>query len=155
MLYLDASALIKKYLGEKGSPAIRSRFESGERIFTSMLSYGEVHASIARKFRSKELDASELSKLREEFENDWFLSLSVLELDTRTMSALPQIVEKYSLRAGDAIHLAAAFWLEGSFEIGTTHSVPEVFVEFGVADRRLALIAHKCGLRVFNPEDEN
>lgn len=155
MLYLDASALIKKYLNEKGSQAIASRFESGEKIFTSTLSYGEVHASIGRKFRSRELDRGELTRLREEFESDWLFSLSVLELDLRTMSALPRLVEKYSLRAGDAIHLSAAFWLIDSFRLGIIGALPEEFVEFGVADRRLSEVAIECGLLVFNPERQN
>ena len=50
MLYLDASALVKRYSNEKGSRAVVERFESGEKIFTSVLSFGEVHASFARKF---------------------------------------------------------------------------------------------------------
>ena len=155
MLYLDASALVKKYLNEKGSLAIASRFESGERIFTSTLSYGEVHASIARKFRARELNIGELTRVREEFESDWLFSLSVLELDLSTMSALPRLVEKYPLRVGDAIHLSAAYWLGHSFRPGTASAVPEEFVEFGVADRRLSEVAIECGLRVFNPERQD
>src|SRR5579863_9005606 len=108
MLYLDSSALIKRYSNEKGSRAVLVRFESGEKIFTSMLTFGEVHSFLGRKFRSRELGVTELTKLRKNFENDWLFSLSILDVDSRTMNALPQLVEQYEIRAGDAIHLCAA-----------------------------------------------
>jgi len=155
MLYLDASALVKRYSAEKGSRAVVARFESGEKIFTSMLSFGEVHTSIARKFRSKKLSSVALAKLHAELENDWVHNLSVVGLDLRTMSALPQLVEQYDLRAGDAVHLSAAFWLKHSIRVRNGRDLPAEPVEFGVSDRRLAKVALECGLQVFNPEDED
>jgi len=154
MLYLDSSALVKRYSIEKGSRAVVARFESGEKIFTSMLSFGEVHSSIARKFRSKELSLLELAKLRENFLNDWLFSLSVLDIDGRTMSELPRLVEQHDLRAGDAIHLSAAFWLKDTIRLRRRRDRLEETVEFGVADNRLAKVAQECGFQVFNPEDE-
>jgi predicted nucleic acid-binding protein len=155
MLYMDASALVKRYSNEKGSGAVVARFESGEKIFTSMLSFSEVHSTLARKFRSMELSSLELAKLRENFLNDWLFSLSVLDLDSRTMSELPRLVEQYDLRAGDAIHLSSAFWLKDSIQLRRSRDQLEEFVEFGVADKRLVKIAQKCGLQVFNPENED
>ncbi len=155
MLYLDSSALVKRYSNERGSRAVVARFESGEKIFTSMLSFGEVHSSIARKFRSKELSLLELRKLRENFLNDWLFSLSILDLDGRTMSELPRLVEQHDLRAGDAIHLAAAFWLKDTIRLRKHRDRLEETVEFGVADKRLAKVAQECGFKMFNPEDED
>src|SRR5256885_1147388 len=99
MLYLDASALIKRYLNEKGSSILAARFLSGEEIFTSMLSFSEVHASIARKFRLGELDVDEIIRIRKTFERDWLSSLNVLDVNLRTMSALPSLVKRFPLRA--------------------------------------------------------
>ena len=48
MLYLDSSALMKRYVIEKGSGALSARFERGENIYTSLLSFGEIHAALAR-----------------------------------------------------------------------------------------------------------
>ena len=154
MLYLDSSALIKRYLNEKGSSIVAARFESGERIFTSALSFGEVHSTIGRKFRERELNAREIARLRELFEQDWLFSLSVLDLNPRTMSALPRLTEKYPLRAGDAIHLSAAFWLKDSIQASETDLHPGESVEFGVSDKRLGSIAIQCGFQIFDPEDQ-
>jgi predicted nucleic acid-binding protein len=154
MLYLDASALIKRYLNEKGSVNVAARFESGEKIFTSMISFGEVHAAIARKFRLRELEAIEITRIRETFERDWLSGLSVLDLDLRTMSVLPRLVERYPLKSGDAIHLCAAFWLKDSIQHSVAHDHPDDPIEFGVSDRRLGEIAAECGFQIFDPEDQ-
>ena len=153
MLYLDASALAKRYFNEQGSDVVAARFESGERIFTSILSFAEVHSAIARKFRDKEFDTQEFSRLRDAFQNDWFFSLSKLDLDLKAMIALPRLVETYSLKAGDAIHLSTAVWLKDSLLVGIRSGKTGETVEFGVADNRLAKVAQECGFLVFNPED--
>lgn len=153
MLYLDASALMKRYYDEKGSRAVASRFETGEPIFTSVLSFGEVHAAMGRKFRSDDPDAQNLGRRQEAFMNDWLFGLSHVELSVDTMSELPRLVEHYDLRAGDAIHLSAAFWLRDRIRLRREIGSQNETVEFGVADRRLSKVARLCGLQVFNPED--
>jgi len=115
--YLDSSAFVKRYVQEEGSKAVTSRFERGEAIYTSVLSFPEVHAAIGRKYRDRELSINEKEKLVDEFQADWFFSLSILELTTHTMIALPTLCEQYFLKASDAIHLSAAFWLKDTFRL--------------------------------------
>lgn len=155
MLYLDTSALVKRYSTEKGSGAVRARFGSDERIFTSRFTFSEMHSSLGRKFRAGELSTRDLAKVREEFESDWFFSLSVLDLDVGTMSAIPRLVEQYDLRAGDAVHLSTALWLRDKIRLGGFSGEPREPVEFGAADRQLAKIARMCGLKVFDPEAQD
>jgi uncharacterized protein len=78
MLYLDSSALVKRYVQEEGSKAVTSRFETGEKLYTSVLSFAEVHAAIGRKYREKELTAKQKEKLIDDFLADWLFSLSIL-----------------------------------------------------------------------------
>ena len=152
MLYLDSSALVKRYVQEKGSKAVTSRFERGETIYTSVLSFAEVHAAIGRKYREKNLKASEKEKLVYEFQADWFFSLNILEFTTTTMLALPSLCEQYSLKASDAVHLSAAFWLKDAIRVHAKgFDDSGNIVEFGVSDRRLGEAALKCGFQVFNP----
>jgi predicted nucleic acid-binding protein len=152
MLYLDSSALVKRYVHEDGSEAVTARFEGGETIYTSVLSFAEVHAAIGRKYRDKELTTTQKEKLAEDFLSDWLFSLNILELTTHTMSALPALCEQYSLKASDAIHLSAAFWLKDSIRLKARPSDgSRNIVEFGVYDRRLGAAALKCGFKVFNP----
>ena len=155
MLYLDSSALAKRYFQEKGTLAVSARFDGGERIYTSVLSYGEIHAAMGRKLRSNETDAEELERRRDAFTNDWVFALSKVELSVHTMSALPKLVEVYDLKAGDAIHLSAALWLRDTIRLRTKSTYAKEAFEFGVADRRLGWVAAQCGLQVFDPENEH
>jgi predicted nucleic acid-binding protein len=153
MLYLHTSALVKRYSSEKGSKGVVARFDRGEKIFTSRLTFAELHSSLGRKFRARELTGRDLAKLREEFQSDWLFSLNVLDLDVATMSALPRLVEEYDLKAGDAVHLSAAFWLRDTIRLRRMRGGPVELVEFGVADKQLSKIAQLCGFDVFNPEN--
>jgi predicted nucleic acid-binding protein len=152
MLYLDSSVLVKRYVQEAGSKAVATRFDRGETIYTSMLSFAEVHAAIGRKYRDKELSVNEKEKLVDAFVNDWLFSLSILELNTHTMSAIPTLCEQYLLKASDAIHLSAAFWLKDTIRLRAKRSEgSQSMVEFGVSDRQLGEAALKCGFQIFNP----
>jgi predicted nucleic acid-binding protein len=152
MLYLDSSALMKRYVIEKGSGPLSARFERGENIYTSLLSFGEIHTALARAFRMERLTAEDLTRSREAFLNDWLFGMSAIEVNIHTMTALPGLVENYLLKAADAIHLSAAIWLRDRFRLRGHRPVHKDEVEFGVADTRLSQAATKCGLLVFNPE---
>lgn len=152
MLYLDSSALVKRYVQEDGSDAVISRFVGGEIIYTSVLSFAEVHAVFGRKFRNKQLSASEKDQLVDEFLNDWLFSLNVLELSANTMTVLPNLCQQYSLKASDAVHLSTAIWLKDAERIHamSAGASPSV-IEFGVSDRQLGDAALQCGFPLFVP----
>lgn len=153
MIYLDSSVLVKRYVQETGSAAVITRFESGETIYTSVLSFAEVHATIGRKHRNKQLSVSEKKKLVDEFLYDWLFSLTVLELTTHTMSALPELCVEHFLKASDAVHLSAAIWLRDSIRIrakGFENS--DRITEFGTSDLQLGKAVSACGFQVFDPK---
>jgi predicted nucleic acid-binding protein len=155
MLYLDSSAIVKRYFKEKGSNAVITRAaEPNQETFTSVLSFAEVQSTIARKYREKQITSQEFTRLRETFESDWTTLFTLIECNLETMGRLPKLVELYPLKAGDAIQLSTAMWLNEGIQSDVSPRAKEV-LEFAVADRALATIADKCGLRVFNPEDEN
>ena len=51
MIYLDTSALIKRFVEEKGSALVQSMVESGEAVATSKIAYAEVFSGLTRKMR--------------------------------------------------------------------------------------------------------
>jgi predicted nucleic acid-binding protein len=156
MLYLDTSALLKCYFKEEvGSDLVIARATApSQELFTSVLTFAEMHSVMARKHREKQISLKELSRLRETFERDWAILVTAVELNLQTMAALPALVEQFRLRDGDAVQLSTAVWLKNNIEaVGDTRT--SKVVEFGVADRDLADIARMCGLVVFNPEGEN
>ncbi len=152
MLYLDSSALAKLYWRELGSDAVLLRLRGKERVFTSALAYAEILAALGRKHQMGELTLRALEGARESFLHDWIFVLNVIEVDTKTMSALPDLVLRYPMKAGDAVHLSAALWLRDTCRLVPEVSAGDNRLEFCAADKALARIAAECGLAVFNPE---
>jgi predicted nucleic acid-binding protein len=155
MLFLDTSVLIKVYFKEAGSEAVIARFTAPNQVLAaSVLSFAAVHAAMARKHRNREISSAKLSTLRETFERDWENSINTVELNRQTTAALPGLVKAYPLKAADAVQLSAALWLQNSLAVEKYLGADRV-LEFGVSDRILADSARKCGLVVFNPEEES
>jgi len=155
MLFLDTSVFVKVYFKEAGSDAIIARFTAPNQVLAaSVLSFAEVQAAIARKYREKQISSVELTRLRESFGRDREIFVNAVELNRQTMAALPGLVEHFPLKAADAIQLSAALWLKDSMDAGKYSGAGNV-LEFGVSDQILAESARRCGLVVFNPEDKD
>ena len=155
MLFLDTSVFVKVYFKEAGSEAIIARSTAPNQVLAaSVLSFAEVHSAMARKYREKQINSTELSSLRESFGRDWEIKIIAVELNQQTMAALPGLVEQYPLKAADAIQLSAALWLKNHLDAGKYSGAGKV-LEFGASDQILVESARKSGLVVFNPEDEH
>jgi predicted nucleic acid-binding protein len=159
VLYLDSSALFKRYQKEQGTEALNSRLRKEARglrsVFTSVLTYAEVHAAFARRAREKLLSAGEAAAVQDEFDADWALSIGPIELGTGVLAFVRNLVRAFPLRGADAIHLASALWLRDMASVGMKtdqYTGPVVFVS---SDQQLAKAAAKSHLEVFNPETGN
>ena len=155
MLYLDSSALIKRYQNEPGTDALNARLQEEARgrraAFTSVLTYAEIHAALARRARDQLLSPEEAAVISDEFDADWVLSLGPIELGTNVLGFVRDIVRGVSLRGADAIHLASALWLRDMARLGVKadqYTGPLVFV---CSDKQLARAASKHKLEVFDP----
>lgn len=155
MLYLDSSALIKHYQNEQGTEALNIRLQEEARglrsVFTSVLSYAEIHAALARRAREKLLSPEEAAIVQDEFDADWVLSIGPIELGTNVLGLVRDIVRGLALRGADAIHLASALWLRDMGRLGLKadqYAGPLVFVS---SDKQLARAASRHKLDVFDP----
>jgi predicted nucleic acid-binding protein len=152
MLYLDSSALVKLYSKEAGSAALQSRLKVGDKLFTSALTYAEVFATLARHQRERRIQQRIFDQLSDAFVNDWTYLLNVLEVDTRILTGLRELVTRFPLKASDAIQLSSALWLRDTCRANPGFASGDIHLEFAVADSSLAAVAAQCGLNVFNPE---
>jgi len=139
IVYIDASALVKRYIKESGSPEVNDLFAEAASMLTNLISRAEVSAAIMRAARTGiiEQDAAErvLQKFRSEWEN--YQRLPVTEA---TVARANAIVSEYDLRGYDAVHLAAAMlWQEA---IG----IPVTLATF---DSKLWEAAQQAGLDVW------
>ncbi len=93
MLYLDSSALIKRYQNEQGTESLNARLREEAKglrsVFTSVLTYAEIHAAFARRAREKLLSTEEAAAVQDEFDADWVLSIGPIELGTGVLVFVP------------------------------------------------------------------
>jgi predicted nucleic acid-binding protein len=143
ILYLDTSALVKLYVEEHGSSEVRHAIAQAERVVTHGIAYVEARAAFRRRAADAP-DADALQRWRRDFEADW-PKLDVVDPAPALLHRAGELADLLSLRAYDAVHLAAAEALHQ--RLGASHSLV-----FAVYDKRLALAAQSLGLRVFPPE---
>ncbi|MEW6719980.1 MAG: type II toxin-antitoxin system VapC family toxin [Thermodesulfobacteriota bacterium] len=141
MIYLESSALVKRYVEEPGSDAVDRLLAEHRHAAISRLGYPEILSALNRKRGMKELSARALGKLIAAFEADW-AKLFVLEFDEELLPGIKDAILRHSLRGADAVHLVTAMWLR---------SVLKEDVVFACADAKLLAAAQRERLIAFDP----
>lgn len=101
MLYLDASALVKRYVEEEGSESVLRAMDSASAWSMCRIGYVETVRAVALAGGRKAV---------KRVENDWS-SFDVIEVDTALAEHAAQLALSAELRSLDALHLAAALVL--------------------------------------------
>ena len=104
--FIDTSALIKKYVVEKGSAEFDLHLEKIREIVTAPTYWIELNAAIQRKLREKVLSPSEASRIQKEAEKDLDFLNRIVWNERLEIKAV-EMVHKYSLKTLDGIQLAA------------------------------------------------
>ncbi len=100
-LYLDASALVKRYVDEEGSDAVLEAM-GGEKTWSMCrIGFVETVRAVARGGGPEDVGR---------VERDW-IGCDVVELDRGLAEHAAQLAPSSGLRALDALHLAAALSL--------------------------------------------
>jgi predicted nucleic acid-binding protein len=71
LLYLDASARVKRYLSEPGPPETNRAVADAKVTATTIISRVEVSAALAKAVRVGAADREEARSLRDAFQSDW------------------------------------------------------------------------------------
>lgn len=101
-LYVDSSALLKRYVDEPDSQAAEELLQSDPDLITGRHTAVEVRRNLARLVEDRSL-----GKVREAFMNDLRV-FALVELDQTTCEGAAAIAEVTGVRSLDALHLAAA-----------------------------------------------
>jgi uncharacterized protein len=159
MLYLDASALIKRYVQEDGTAEMETKLQSeesaGRPVFTSALTFAEIHAALARRTRDKSLSVREFNAARKQFEADWVIGLSSVNLDSHILLFIPSIVKSFYLKGADAVHLATALWLRDFSKLTSKLSSKGAGIVFAASDKQLLRAAKLSRMDIFDPQSVN
>lgn len=106
MTYLDTSALVKRFVSEAGSREIRSLLTGNEPIASATIAYAELYSGLTRRHREGVLSQLQYRLACRRFERDW-MALVKVELGAEILSSARGLIQRHSLRAFDAIHLAS------------------------------------------------
>jgi predicted nucleic acid-binding protein len=128
ILYLDTSSLVKLYVREGGSDAVRSLLDAASLAASSVIAYAEARSAFARRCREGSLAAADHRVVRAAVDRDWplLLALDVTEAIARDAADLAEL---HGLRAFDGLHLASYRSLAAA--------MPEQTVVFSSFDQRL------------------
>lgn len=138
MRYLDASALVKRYVRESGSSVVDSLFVGATPIATSRVAHTEVFSALARRCREGDLSERRYSVAARQFDTEWNALVRVDVTEDLLVDAR-RLLERHPLRGFDAIHVASAISLRKELDIEVT---------LAAADRRQLDAAVAEGLEV-------
>ena len=142
MTYLDTSALVKRFVSEAGSREVQSLLTGGEPIASATIAYAELYSGLTRRHREGFLSQLQYRLACGRFERDW-MALVKVELGAEILSSARGLIQRHSLRAFDAIHLASALGLQAAA------NEPVTFV---AVDQRLLRAAVAERVKTVNPE---
>ncbi len=140
MIYLDTSALIKRYIWESGAEQVRHLFRDNSPIATSKIAYTEVFAALTRRKREGHFTRIRYNQVCRLFEREWPAYL-IIEFHDVVLRLSRELIKRYPLRSLDAIHLASAKSLKQDLKRAIT---------FVCADERLLNCARLQGFKLFD-----
>ena len=101
-LYVDTSALLKRYFDERDSDVAEQLMATDPVLVTSRLTEVELRRNLARL-----LDGEDLVSTRRQVQDD-LDAFALVSLDATTCSEAARIAEQTLCRSLDALHIAAA-----------------------------------------------
>jgi predicted nucleic acid-binding protein len=107
ILYLDASAIVKRYIHEPGSDTVVQWIENADLVGTSLISRAEGSAAFAKAARMNVLTRSEAESCLYQFRTDWSTYIRI-QINEQTTTRADEFAWMLGLRGYDAMHLAAA-----------------------------------------------
>lgn len=148
--YWDASALVKRYAPEIGTPLVNHLFADVvlDRMMCLVIGTGEVISIFVRKKNSNLITDTAFSQALVDFRSEVIdtVGFKLVSVEDALVAASYPFIEKYSLNATDALVLrsvmdaAALLWPAGDDVILVT------------SDLRLLHAAQGEGVTTFNPE---
>ncbi|MBN1889262.1 MAG: type II toxin-antitoxin system VapC family toxin [Thermoflexales bacterium] len=150
-LYFDASALIKRYSSETGTPLVNEAFRRVplSRMTCSLLSILEIVSILVRKRNDGRLDQSVFEQAMVEFEAEVIdrEEFSATPVNDGLLLSAVELITRHNLNAADAIILRSALDLRQ-----VLHERKDDLTLWA-SDKRLVRAAKSEGMSVFDPEE--
>jgi len=136
--FFDNSALIKRYVQEKGSNIVDNLMESADEIFISATTRIESISAGRRLLEERSLSKSDFNVFKDNLASD-FPFFTVVDFSEYIEKKAIELIEKYQIKTLDAIQLACCL------------AVKEDIDHFITSDVKLARTASDVGIDIINP----
>jgi uncharacterized protein len=132
-VFLDSSALAKRYIEEKGSDRVEAILFSASGLAVSALCVPEIVSALCRRRRERKLSTEEYRNAKASVLSD-LDDATLIGITEEVVAQAVALLERFPLRSADALHVAcAAKWST------------DLFVS---ADDRQCRVARAHGLKV-------
>jgi len=132
-VFLDSSALAKRYVWEPGSQKVEEILAAASSLGIAVICLSEVVSALCRLRRERELSQQQYAKAKHALFRD-VEDASVIHFTDQVVARAVELLERWPLRSSDALHVACA-----------TEWAADLFVS---ADERQGQAARGYGLRV-------
>jgi predicted nucleic acid-binding protein len=145
LYYLETSALVKLYIREPGTERMLRLVSraNNHRFVVLTLSRVEFHSAIRRREREGDVETSLAQRLLSRFDEHMETKFLKQVLNDSVLDLAASLVDRYPLRAYDAVQLAGCLMLR----VGSGKDHPS----FVSSDERLIEVASAEGLQMMNP----
>ena len=139
ILYLDTSALVKRYIQEAGTDEVIGLLESAGSVGSASLTKVEMAAAFEKTVRRGWVKRQIALQAWQDFLDHWS-SFTRLNTSSGTIERASSLAWKYSLRGYDAMHLASALLWQETLDTQIT---------MATFNRDLWQVSKKAGLAVW------
>jgi uncharacterized protein len=132
-VFLDSSALAKRYVEEPGSERVEEILSSASSLGVSVICLSEVVSALCRRRRERKLSPQQYLRAKRSLFED-IEDSSLIRVTDQVVARAVELLERWPLRSSDSLHIASA--AEWSAEL------------FVSADERQCGAARGYGLKV-------
>jgi len=140
ILFCDTSALIKLYILEEHSEALKAVVEQADVVAVSRVAWAEAHAALSRRARESKDDMLLIEQAKNALAIDW-PHYVIVEVNQPLVELAGDYADTFALRGYDSIQLAAA---------SEVARISEEAVIFACFDLCLNKAARILGLTLFS-----
>jgi predicted nucleic acid-binding protein len=139
ILYLDTSALVKRFIVEKGSADVNALISVADLVGSSIISQVEMASALGKALRMEWIDSTSAQSAYQDYLGQWQY-FTRLMVSPGLIDRAAQLSWDFGLRGYDATHLASALFWQDSLDME---------IVLATYDRELWIAANKSGIKIW------
>jgi uncharacterized protein len=105
--FFDSSSFAKRYVEEKGSQLVDNICQDASELSISVICIPEIISALNRRVRERSLSQKDYHNIKRALSDD-VRDILIINLTDEVLSTSTKLLEKYTLRAMDALHISCA-----------------------------------------------